>query len=234
MIIFRRIKNKKKSISIFGCGMVLLSLVVCLVIQHQIQSSQYTIEEKTISDQENLNKENLLGILYPYIVCETPVDKYSIINQTIIDEIVKHCSMSSEECSYEIDYEIKYQGMDYLSILFYGMQIPVGAAHPSDISWGVTFSMETAQLLKVTDFIELSDMQEKINNKEYVQVRGINIEGYEEIVGEEDWFQKYEELSLNYEDQNHNYDFYLTHEKLGILFGVSHAIGDYIIIEIER
>jgi len=53
-------------------------------------------------------------------------------------------------------------------------------------------------------------------------------------MGETDWYQKYQEFSLNYQDKTHNNDFYITDESIGILFGVSHAIGDYIIIEMEK
>ncbi|MEY8269001.1 hypothetical protein AALA79_21940 [Lachnospiraceae bacterium 64-25] len=53
-------------------------------------------------------------------------------------------------------------------------------------------------------------------------------------MGEVEWFQEYEELSLDCNDKEHQNDFYLTENKLGILFGVSHAVGDYIIIEMDK
>ncbi len=64
------------------------------------------------------------------------------------------------------------------------------------------------------------------------QVYSMKIEYYEGDREEQNWFDEY--WSNQYVSEKHNTDFYLTPDKIGFLYEVSHAIGDYIILEIER
>ncbi len=64
------------------------------------------------------------------------------------------------------------------------------------------------------------------------QVYSMKIEYYEGDRGEQNLFDEY--WSNQYVSEKHNTDFYLTPDKIGFLYEASHAIGDYIILEIER
>lgn len=194
-----------------------------------IDTEEYIVEEKVISEQEG---DWTLQIYYPYISNESYV--YTEINRSIEEEIAKVCPTENNTISYELYYEVRCLGQEYFSVLFYGMQYLLGAAHPTDIAWGVTYDVSTGQQLNITDIISLTELQSKLEQKEFIQVRGIKIEEYEAISGEEDWFHKYLTHSMDDRDDNHYNDFYLTDERVGILLAVSHAIGDYIVVEVER
>lgn len=193
-----------------------------------IGTEKYTVEEKVISEQEG---DWTLQIYYPYISNEPYV--YTEINRSIEEEIAKVCPTENNTISYELYYEVRCLGQEYFSVLFYGMQYLLGAAHPNFIAWGVTYDVSTGQQLNITDIIPLTELQSKFEQREFIQVRGIKIEEYEAISGEEDWFHKYLTHSMDYRDDNHYNDFYLTDNKIGILLAVSHAIGDYIVVEVE-
>lgn len=188
---------------------------------------EYKVEREVYAD--NLETQ----IFYPKIIGLNSFDIEGKVNQLIEEEIIKHCDDDGIN-SFEVDFEIKYMGYDYISILFQGTRTPQGGPHSVDIAWGVTVDLSTRELVSITNFIEDNELQQKIMNEEYFTERGMDTNTYEEVMGETDWYQKYQECSLDYQDENHNNDFYITDRNIGILFGVSHAIGDYIIIEIGK
>ena len=195
--------------------------------------------EKEVQTENDLSEPQMgnttINIRYPHLnAWEYPdpavIDK---INGMIEQEIKDHCDI--ELCAYEISYEIKCESEDIFSVLFEEMYSAWGAAHPNSIAWGLTFDMNTGDLLRAEDVIDLSWLQHKIEQKEYEQVRGIGMQYYEETARVENWYEEmYEGHSMDYYDEEHYHDYYLTDDKIGIIFGVSHAVGDYIFIEIEK
>ncbi|MDE5599026.1 MAG: DUF4163 domain-containing protein, partial [Lachnospiraceae bacterium] len=203
--------------------------VECENISIQPVLTSYRIQVRHIADRDVAHTKYQLNICYPQIAYSDAPDIAAKINQSIEEQIMKECDVESS--SYDLDYEVKYRGEEYFSILFWGMRYDSGA-HPNDIAVGLTYDMTTGQLLSITDIIEESELQQKLEQKEVEQVYGMKIEYYEGDRGEQNWFDKY---WLNqYVSEKHNTDFYLTQDKIGFLYEVSHAIGDYIILEIER
>ena len=150
--------------------------------------------------------------------------------------MMKYCDVKSS--SYDVGYEVKYKGEKYFSILFWGMRSDSGA-HPNDIALGLTYDMTTGQLSDIADIIEEAELQQKLEQREFEQVYGLKIYYYEMNIGEENWFEeywlnKYVMETSTYEQGEHNTDFYMTIDKIGVLYEVPHPIGDYIILEIER
>ncbi len=174
-----------------------------------------------------------MDVLYPYLVNYPFEDIQKLINSHIYESIEKHCGLAGE-CSYEVTYEVKCNNGKYLSVLFCGMrsggsQTAVGI-HPYDIAWGVTIDVSDGMLLSITDVISDNELQAKLDAREFEQAGGgIKINVYEELEGEENWYSRYEDLSIDASDKEHNYDFYIADDRIGILFGV--IIGDYIIVE---
>ncbi len=176
-----------------------------------------------------------MDVLYPYLVNYPFEDIQELINSHIYESIEKHCGFAGE-CSYEVTYEVKCSNGKYLSVLFCGMrsggtQTAVGI-HPYDIAWGVTIDVNDGALLSITDVISDNELQAKLDARNFEQAGGgIRINVYEELEGEENWYSRYENFSIDASDKEHNYDFYIADDRIGILFGV--IIGDYIIVEIE-
>lgn len=212
-------------------------LVVCAFLVVAVSFFCY----KHINGEERLNGAKVerrkfdeyheSNIMYPCIFLDN-LDLQNKINKQISDAIIEYCE-SPSICSFEIDYEIKCFNQEYLSILFEGMRIPFEGPHPSDIAWGITFDMKSGKMLGIMDIIEEKELQNKLSKKLFVTKRGLDIDIYESLAGETDWFEKYSEYSMHYYDKDHKNDFYLSGELIGILFGVSPAIGDYIIVELN-
>ena len=212
------------------------ALVICIFLVVIVSFSYY----KHINGEERLNgtkverrkfeEYNESNIMYPYIFFDNS-DLQNQINRQISEVIIEYCG--DPTCSYEVDYEIKCFNQEYLSILFEGIQFPLGLAHPSDIAWGITFDMKSGKTIGITEIIEEKELQDILSKKLVVTKRGMDIDIYESLAGETDWCEKYTEYSLHYNDKEHKNDFYLSGEFIGIMFGVSHAIGDYIIVEIS-
>lgn len=185
----------------------------------------------TKAERRKFEEYDESNIMYPYIFLDNS-DLQNQINRQISEAIKEYCG--DPICSYEVDYEIKCFNQEYLSILFEGMRIPLGGSHPSDIAWGITFDMKSGKAIGIADIIEEKELQDILSKKLFVTKRGLDIDIYENLAGETDWCEKYTGYSLHYYDKEHKNDFYLSGESIGIMFGVSHAIGDYIIVEINN
>lgn len=122
---------------------------------------------------------------------------------------------------------------EYISILFYGRRIPADGAPESSIAWASSYFVSSGRHMYVVDVIHMSELQNKLGNREYKQVRGNSLDSYYEDAGKEDWFQNYSDCLLNENDKEHQCDFYLTDNKIGILIGVPYTAGDYVTVEID-
>ena len=192
--------------------------------------AEYTVEERTISEQDG---EWTMQISYPYVSRGFSSSACADVNQSIEEEIRDRCETYGNTVSYEIDYEIKYRGSDCISILFYGRRIPVNGEPESDIAWASSYFVSSGRHMYVVDVIHMSELQDKLDNGEFEQVRGNSLDSYDESAGETDWFQNYSDCLLNDRDKEHQCDFYLTDKKIGILIGVPHAERDYVTVEID-
>lgn len=145
---------------------------------------------------------------------------------------MNYCDIRSS--SYDVDYEVKYMGEKYFSILFWGMRYDSGAYH-NDIALGLTYDMTTGQLLGIADIIEESELQQRLEQRDFEQVYGMKIKYYESDVngGEVNWFNKYLAGESIDEYGKHNTDFYLTADRISVLYEIPHSFGDYIVVEIE-
>lgn len=158
---------------------------------------------------------------------------------TLLEEDVKyHCNdIYNISCSYNLKGQVTYLDENYISVLYQGTSYPATSAN--DFAWATTVDMKTCTIVGIEDVVELNGVLEKLEQIEFEQVRGIDLDYYEELKpGYEEsptnWKEKYENLSMGSYDENHYYDFYLKEDKIGILLGVEEAIGAYIIVEIDR
>ena len=89
--------------------------------------------------------ETVINISYPYFYTRGyPDPVIEKINGQIEKAVAEHCD--KELCGYELSYEIQYESENILHILFEQTQYP-WEAYPSEKSWGLTFDMETGDLL---------------------------------------------------------------------------------------
>lgn len=217
--------NKKSVLNV--C--IFLVLIACFSFCCHVNEKEE--RNGTKAERRKFEEYGESNIMYPYIILDNS-DLQNQINKQISDAIIEYCE-SPSICSFEVDYEIKCFNEEYLSILFEGTRIPFGGPHPSDIAWGITFDMKSGKMLGITDIIEEKELQDQLSKKLFVTKRGLDIDIYESLAGEADRCEKYTGYSMHYYDKEHKNDFYLSGEVIGIMFGVSHAVGDYIIVEIK-
>lgn len=166
------------------------------------------------------------NISYPYFregVSDYAYAEFlSHINMLIYQDVEEHCDEILQY--YELNYEITYLGTDYISILYQGTRMPPESAHPTDIAWGTTINMHTGEMIPVDEVIGMSELKDKLEQKGEVDKFGFTQNCYEQ----------YMNFNIDAKDEKHYHDYYLKQDKIGILFGVSHSIGDYIIFEFDR
>lgn len=194
--------------------------------QEETQETQANYE----MDWEGTDIEELdmvpmgMDISYPYF--RRDMSEYAEfldhINMLIYQDVEEHCDEILQY--YELKYEITYLGTDYISILYQGTRMPPESAHPTDIAWGTTINMRTGEMVPVDEVIGMSELKDKLEQKGKVDEFGLTQNCYEQ----------YMNFKIDAKDEKHYHDYYLKQDKIGILFGVSHSIGDYIIFEFDR
>jgi len=173
------------------------------------------------------------NIEYPYLRLEMS-ENYEIlsrINALIEQDAENHCD--GESNYYGLEYGITYLSDDYVSILYQGTMMHVGSAHPNDIAWGTTIDMRTGEMVSIEEIIALPELEKKLEQTGLDTVRGYDADTYREEM-ERNLYDEYLNYKLEADDENHYHDYYLKQDKIGVLFGVSHAIGNYMIVEFDR
>lgn len=189
---------------------------------------QEETQEKQVREEMNGDGIDIFSmgknISYPYfrVGMSDYAEFLSSINMLIYQDVEEHCDEILQY--YELKYEITYLGTDYISILYQGTRMPPESAHPTDIAWGTTINMRTGEMIPVDEVIGMSELKDKLEQKGKVDEFGLTQNCYEQ----------YMNFKIDAKDEKHYHDYYLKQDKIGILFGVSHSIGDYIIFEFDR
>lgn len=193
---------------------------------------QEETQEKQVREEMNGDGIDIFSmgknISYPYfrVGMSDYAEFLSSINMLIYQDVEEHCNEILQY--YELNYEITYLGTDYISILYQGMRMPPESAHSTDIAWGTTINMHTGEMAAVEEVIEMAELKDKLEQKKFENVKGI----MDEI--DRSCYEQYMNYNIDADDERHYHDYYLKQDKIGILFGISHAIGDYVIVEIDR
>ncbi len=157
------------------------------------------------------------------------------IDSVLVEDVRHHCKDVYEiSTSYELEGKVTYLDEQYVSVLYQGVIYSgTGAA---DFAWGTTIDIKTGEILSIEDVAELPAVLEKLEQKQFEQVRGITFDYYKELSGKEiNVIEEYENTSMGCSyDENHCHDFYLKEGKIGILLEVEEAVGGYIIVELDR
>ena len=129
----------------------------------------------------------------------------------------------------DIDYEVKLKNEDILSVVFFGYANVYTAAHPVYPCYSFNLDLKNNRKLVLSNFITVDDdFINSIKNKNF---------SFEMTNGEESETLYVNELlpfdRLVNSDKKGDIYSYVTQNKIGIIFPVSHAIGDYKIIEVD-
>ncbi|MHC1681592.1 MAG: DUF4163 domain-containing protein [Clostridiaceae bacterium] len=210
------------------------------------------------SDSTNLNKTNLnseynhsyelisslysiddIHIKYPQLINLGDKNKQSIINDLIKTDALKvlnYYKNSTHDLTLEIDYTIKRQDLNILSLQYSGIGYIKGAAHPNNLLYTTNININTGKKLRLKDIVNIDkNLISKFINGDlkplnpYVDYTLSNF-STEELLKT---FENADSLS-NTGSENYSDVFsYLTKDSLGISMNVSHAVGDHTEFEIK-
>lgn len=189
---------------------------------------------------------------YPQLSSGLEEQKRDVVNQIIQNDMLAIVDIYSADIApnqgtegseaYEfiltIDYEVKLQNYNYLSICYVALYNSVTAAYPSEMVYTTNIDLVNQSRLKLTDMVTLNDdfvtTMKTWNFITYEQDNEELKNAIDEYIHGISNAQLLEGLKAA--DQigtNNTYGIYgyLTEEKLGIAISVPHVLGDYVRFE---
>lgn len=171
-----------------------------------------------------------ITIYYPQLVGYPDSKKQTEINTKIVSEALNGYvgigSTQANTTEYEgtIDYSLKLQSKNLLSIVYSGYSSFYKAAHPTNELYSTTIDLRNNKLVNLKDFIVINDkfFNEFKNKANLIIQQGASRDMYIE-----------ELKKLNTDVFNQNIPFYLTDTSLGISFPTIHVMGDHMEFEIQ-
>lgn len=111
------------------------------------QKQSYSIEQLHFEDQDHFGK---LAVTYPKLKGDKD---YSKVNEIIKNAVSSHIEQDEKESplNIDLDYEVKNQSDDLLSIVFTGLAVNKEAAHPSKIFFTINYDLSNDKAITLTD-----------------------------------------------------------------------------------
>lgn len=117
--------------------------------------ASYTIQDKKYKEKGHIGK---LDVHYPVLTGSNK--DYKKANQAIYDRLKTELDTFKEDIytvHIRMDCEVKMATDKIISVLFEGDFNPVGANHPTNASFTVTYDMEEDKVLELTDVADFGD-----------------------------------------------------------------------------
>jgi hypothetical protein len=183
-----------------------------------------TEEYDVIRDGYSKGKD--IAIDYPQIKGLKDTNKQSDINELLKKGAMSYLSVSSDLATLDISYEIEWKGNNVLSVQYYGWEEYSDAPHPNNLFFTININSKTGKEIELKDMFHLDQ-----NIVDSILKNG-------KVVGPLD--PNDPDLTEEVRDNlNNNLTvsslkdaiFYFTRDSFIISIEVSHAIGDYAMIE---
>ena len=192
------------------------------------ENIQYNLTKATYSDQN-------VKISYPQINNLSDSAKQQKINALIKSaalEVLKDYKDSLSSLSLSMDYEIKYQGADLLSLEYLGLANVKDAAYPVNVIQTTNIDLETAKQLVIGDVVSTNNsFAEKIKAGYYIAYSSdLDLKAAGVLKDLLDGFSS-QDLLEGFKLPRAK--FYLTKDSLGVSFEVAHAVGDHMEMETD-
>lgn len=167
-------------------------------------------------------------VKYPRFIGE----KFDLINEIIEKDIISfiqdYYDDIYEGLTLDVNYEVSYQEKNIISIVYTGIGNVESAAHPINIFKSININIPQNKKIYLNNLYNIDDnfveLFKEEFNKQVSFEKSIILNNYSD--------NDLKELLKN-TDLKHSVMSYLKNEKVGLSLEVPHAIGDYIIIEID-
>lgn len=189
---------------------------------------QYDITMETYTDKN-------IKINYPQISNLNDNEKQIRINEMIKSQaldVLENYNDGISDLNLEMDYEIKYQGKDILSIQYIGLSATKGAAYPINEYNTANIDLKNEQLLKLSDVVTINEtFVEKFNTGKYVAYNNsLNLESEGALI---DALHNFDNNSLIESLNKETTNFYYTKDSLIVSIELPHVLGDHMEMEMK-
>ncbi|HEY5586524.1 MAG TPA: DUF4163 domain-containing protein [Ruminiclostridium sp.] len=193
---------------------------------------KYQITKSTYTDKD-------IKIIYPQINNFGDKDKQKTINEIIKADALaflanyKYNVNSTEGLTFNLDYKIKYKGLDYLSIVYLGLASVKEIPYPTNQIYTSNIDLANEKDLILVNVIDSFDENfgDKTRVGKYIHYRtDLNLEDNGDI---KQVLNDYGNHQLMLILKPYTAKFYLTNDSLGITLGVDHIMGDHVEIEMD-
>lgn len=182
----------------------------------------YSVRSDTLFGGEN--GESVQEVSIPVLSNESfDCEKANSLLKRTVTDYIKNC-LIGDDTELRLNYEIKYMKSNRISILFNGTVNSKLSAHPSALLFGVNIDVERGCTVPLGDLIKGEDeFEELLKQKLHEQCTPEVFDYIEKMYG-----QQYLTDCL----ETNIYNYFYDESSYSIIFATSHAIGDYVTIEI--
>ena len=198
----------------------------------EIANSSYYKINKISYNTENIDMK------YPQITNMSETGKQKRINDLIKNDAFTLLDYYNEtETGIDIDYSIKLNNQNLLSIQYIGGRYVKGAAYPNNFLYSTNIDINKEKKIKLTDIVEINDtfVKRYKDGKYNPWDEGLNsaISYIKNDINSNNLVNEFK-YADTLDNDNTAYAFsYFTKDSLGISVGVAHAIGDHAEFEIK-
>ena len=191
----------------------------------------YKIIKQTYADRK-------VTINYPQVTEKSDSKKQEEINEIIKTEAFYilgwYSDAQLDKFSMELDYEIKWQNAEILSITYSGLRYLKGTAHPTHVFFTTNINMREGSRLRLKELVNIDDdFVEKLKNGKFkavsppitLKMLGLTNDRLIEWLNTADW--------IGYPKNKHGTYSYFTGDSLGVSIEVGHAYGDHVEFEVK-
>lgn len=187
----------------------------------------------------NVYKNQNITINYPQITGLGDSNKQSVINELIKNDVVSYVNKNiAGDSNLTLNYIVKLQASDLLSIQYSGVASRSNSAHPSNIFYTTNIDVKNGKKPRLSDFVQVNqDLVKAFKKGQYVNFQSrYSKEQQAEIVkyvndniSANNLIKYFNEAdSLDIENVNTSSTFsYLTKDSIVISVNVPHALGDH-------
>ncbi len=224
---------------------LLLSVVISgcsdKIAPKELSPATITVEDKastSANDRYEIEKasyaEKNVKINYPQLNKLGDTSKQKKINELIQTEALKVLDDYKDNLSsldLNMEFEIKYQGIDFLSIQYRGLAVVKEAAYPVRLLHTTNIDLAKGQRLALSDVVTVNNsFIEKFNTSKYrTYSSDLNLESAGVL---KDLLNSLDSKDLMDSFKQRTAEFYFTKDSLGVSVEVAHAAGDHLEMEI--